>query len=104
MAKVYYDTSMSLDGFITAANPRPEAGLGDDGLQLFEWTNSADPRNREIVQSGSAQARSLSVEPRTTFPSSTGERTVHSALPEYQRSSFRTVCLRTYPTVTSTHS
>ena len=52
MGKVYYDASMSLDGFITAANPRPEAGLGDDGLQLFEWTNSADPRNREIVESG----------------------------------------------------
>jgi dihydrofolate reductase len=52
MGKVYYDASMSLDGFITAANPRPEAGLGDDGLQLFEWTNGADPRNREIVESG----------------------------------------------------
>jgi len=52
MGTVYYDASMSLDGFITAANPRPEAGLGDDGLQLFEWINSADPRNREIVESG----------------------------------------------------
>ena len=52
MGKVYYDASMSLDGFITAANPRPEAGMGEGGLQLFEWTNSADPRNREIVESG----------------------------------------------------
>jgi len=44
---------MSLDGFITGANPRPEAGwggLGDGGEQLHAWGfNSADPRNLEIV-------------------------------------------------------
>lgn len=51
MGKVYYDASMSLDGFITAGNPRPEAGLGGNGLEIFEWTNSPDPRNREIVES-----------------------------------------------------
>ena len=52
MGKIYYDVSMSLDGFITGANPRPEAGLGDGGEQLHEWGfNSADPRNREIVES-----------------------------------------------------
>jgi dihydrofolate reductase len=51
MGKVYYDVSMSLDGFITAANPRPEAGMGDDGLRLFEWTNSTDPRNRSLIES-----------------------------------------------------
>ena len=50
MGKVIYDISMSLDGFITAANVRPEAGLGDGGERLHEWGfNSADPRNREIV-------------------------------------------------------
>ena len=53
MGKVSYDVSMSLDGFISAANPRPEAGLGDNDEQLHEWgLNSADPRNREIVESG----------------------------------------------------
>ena len=31
MGKVIYDMSMSLDGFIAAANVRPEAGLGDGG-------------------------------------------------------------------------
>ena len=52
MGKVYYDVSMSLDGFITAANARPEAGLGDGAERLHEWGfNSADPRNREIVES-----------------------------------------------------
>src|SRR3954468_361944 len=45
---------MSLDGFITGANPRPEAGwggLGEGGERLHDWGfNSADPRNRDIVE------------------------------------------------------
>jgi hypothetical protein len=50
MGKVIYDLSMSLDGFITAANVRPEAGLGDGGEKLHEWAfKSTDPRNQEIV-------------------------------------------------------
>jgi len=31
MGKVIFDVSMSLDGFITGANPRPEAGWGGLG-------------------------------------------------------------------------
>lgn len=51
MGKVTYEVSMSLDGFITAANPRPEAGLGDGGERLHEWAfKSTDPRNRAIVE------------------------------------------------------
>ncbi|MCI0395911.1 MAG: dihydrofolate reductase family protein [Chloroflexi bacterium] len=51
MGEVIYDISMSLDGFIAAANVRPEAGLGDDGERLHDWGfNSADPRNREIAE------------------------------------------------------
>jgi dihydrofolate reductase len=51
MGKVIFDVSMSLDGFITGANVRPEAGLGDGGERLHEWAfNSADPRNRAIVE------------------------------------------------------
>jgi dihydrofolate reductase len=50
MGKVIFDISMSLDGFITAANARPEAGLGDGGERLHEWGfNSADLRNRAIM-------------------------------------------------------
>jgi dihydrofolate reductase len=50
MGKVTYDISMSLDGFITGANPRPEAGLGDGGERLHEWFfESADPRSLDIV-------------------------------------------------------
>jgi dihydrofolate reductase len=55
MGKVIYDISMSLDGFITAANVRPEAGLGDGGERLHEWAfNSADPRNRELLAKGAS--------------------------------------------------
>ena len=54
MGKVIFDISMSLDGFITGATPRPEAGwggLGEGGERLHDWGfNSADPRNREIIQ------------------------------------------------------
>jgi dihydrofolate reductase len=53
MGKVIFDISMSLDGFITGANPRAEAGwggLGEGGERLHDWGfNSADPRNREII-------------------------------------------------------
>jgi dihydrofolate reductase len=54
MGKVTYDISMSLDGFITGANARPEAGwagLGEGGERLHDWGfNSVDPRNREIEE------------------------------------------------------
>ena len=51
MGKVVYDVSMSLDGYIAAANVRPEAGLGDGGERLHEWVfNSSDPRNRQFLE------------------------------------------------------
>ena len=51
MGKVIFDISMSLDGFITAANARPEAGLGDGGARLHDWGfNSPDPRNRQVME------------------------------------------------------
>ena len=55
MSKLIFDISMSLDGFITAANVRPEAGLGDGGERLHEWAfNSADQRNRELLAKGAS--------------------------------------------------
>jgi len=54
MGKVIFDISMSLDGFITGADPHPETGwggLGEGGERLHDWGfNSADPRNREILE------------------------------------------------------
>ena len=54
MGKVIFDISMSLDGSITGANPRPETGwggLGEGGERLHDWGfNSDDPRDREILE------------------------------------------------------
>jgi dihydrofolate reductase len=55
VGKVIYDISMSLDGFITGANVRPEAGLGDGGERLHDWAfNSSDPRNHELLAKGAS--------------------------------------------------
>jgi dihydrofolate reductase len=52
MPKVTFDISMSLDGFMTAANQRPEEPMGDGGLRLVEWAFGNDPRDREVLTSG----------------------------------------------------
>ncbi len=49
MGKVIFDTSMSLDGFMAAANVRPGAGLGDDGDRLHEWAFGPDLAGRELL-------------------------------------------------------
>ena len=51
MGKVSFDTSMSLDGFMTAANVRAEEPLGDGGERLHEWAMGGDDsRNREYLE------------------------------------------------------
>jgi dihydrofolate reductase len=66
MGKVIHDVSMSLDGFITGANVRREAGLGEGGEKLHEWAfNSADPRNRAIVEA--APNTGATIVGRTTY-------------------------------------
>jgi dihydrofolate reductase len=53
MSKVIFDISMSLDGFITAANRTPEEPMGEGGEQLHEWAFSGkDDRNRDILTRG----------------------------------------------------
>lgn len=44
MGKVVFDISMSLDGFITASNRRPEEPMGDGGHRLHEWVMGEDGR------------------------------------------------------------
>jgi hypothetical protein len=50
MSKVIFDFSMSLDGFITASNRRPEEPMGDGGQRLHEWAMGGDERNREFLE------------------------------------------------------
>ena len=52
MGKVFFDISMSLDGFMTAANQRPEEPMGDGGLRLVQWAMGDDPRDREVLTVG----------------------------------------------------
>jgi len=49
LAKVIFDISMSLDGFMTATNVRPEEPLGDGGQRLHEWAFDEDERNRQLL-------------------------------------------------------
>jgi dihydrofolate reductase len=49
MTNVILDMSMSLDGFVTASNVRPEEPLGDGGQRLHEWAFGEDKRNRELL-------------------------------------------------------
>ncbi len=48
MPKVIFDIGLSLDGFMTASNVRPEEPMGDGGQRLHEWA-SAGGRDREIL-------------------------------------------------------
>jgi dihydrofolate reductase len=54
MGKVVFDISMSLDGFMTAANQRPEEPMGEGGLRLVQWAFGDDQRDREVLTSGVA--------------------------------------------------
>jgi hypothetical protein len=49
MTRVIFDISMSLDGFVTASNVRPEDPLGDSGQRLHEWVFGDGERNRELL-------------------------------------------------------
>jgi dihydrofolate reductase len=54
MSKVIFDISMSLDGFVTGPNPRPEEPNGDGGQRLIEWAFGGDDRDRRILEDGVA--------------------------------------------------
>jgi dihydrofolate reductase len=53
VTKVVLDISMSLDGFVTAANVRPEEPLGDGGERLHAWL-AGDERDRAVLAGGAA--------------------------------------------------
>jgi dihydrofolate reductase len=57
MGRLIYDTSMSLDGFITGPNPRSGDPLGEGGDQLHTWMSGiADFRFRHDGSGGEASA------------------------------------------------
>ncbi len=50
MGRVVFDTSMSLDGFMTAANQTAEEPLGEGGERLHEWAFNEDEASRAYIQ------------------------------------------------------
>ncbi len=70
MSKVIFDISMSLDGFITAANVRPDEPMGDGGERLHDWAlNGEDERNRRYLEEAVAALGAVIVG-RTTYDQS----------------------------------
>ena len=54
MAKVIFDISVSLDGYMTASGRRPAEPMGDGGLRLVQWAFGDDERDRAILTDGIA--------------------------------------------------
>jgi dihydrofolate reductase len=53
-SKVVFDISMSLDGFVTAADRTSEEPMGRGGLRLMEWAFGDDPRGAQVLRDGVA--------------------------------------------------
>jgi dihydrofolate reductase len=69
MGKVVFDTSMSLDGFMTAANQTTEEPMGEGGLRLMDWVLGGDPRNSELLE-GWVSGLGASIAGRRTYDTS----------------------------------
>lgn len=69
MGKVIFDTSMSLDGFMTAANQTPDEPMGAGGLRLMEWAIGSDERGRELLE-GWVSRLGASIAGRKTYDTS----------------------------------
>jgi dihydrofolate reductase len=52
MSKLSFDMSVSLDGFIRAADPTPDAPLGVGGERLHHWAFGEDERDRSVLAEG----------------------------------------------------
>lgn len=48
MSKVFTALATSVDGYITGANPSPDAALGAGGSVLFDWYGSGDTRSEQF--------------------------------------------------------
>jgi dihydrofolate reductase len=59
-------TSISLDGFMNAANVRPEEPLGVGGERLHEWAMGGDERGRELL-AGAVAALGAVIAGRRTY-------------------------------------
>ena len=70
MSSVIYDISMSLDGYVRAANPRPDEPLGVGGEALHDWAmNDDDAVGRDVLDRGVAATGAM-ICGRTTYDDS----------------------------------
>ena len=49
MGQLIYDISMSLDGYVRAANPTPDEPLGEGGEHLHDWIGDDDPDGQHML-------------------------------------------------------
>ena len=54
MTKVYFDISMSLDGYMTASGQTSEEPMGPGGDRLVAWAFGEDERDRQVLTEGIA--------------------------------------------------
>ncbi|MGH2789030.1 MAG: hypothetical protein ACRDJV_14170 [Actinomycetota bacterium] len=67
MAKLRFDVSMSVDGFIAGPNPSEEHPLGEGGTQLHEWViKLAAWRKSHGMEGGEVNAATTSSTDRST--------------------------------------
>lgn len=62
MGKVIIDISVSLDGFISGPNDRPDEGLGDGGMRLHDWAwgdDGAATADRALMENSIAAVGAL---------------------------------------------
>jgi dihydrofolate reductase len=71
MAKTIFDTSMSLDGFMTASDQTPDEPMGHGGERLHEWAFSGDETNQRFLAAAVADLGAVIC----------GRRTYDSSLP-----------------------
>jgi dihydrofolate reductase len=54
VTKVFFDISMSLDGYMTASGQTAEEPMGPGGEQLVAWAFGEDERDRQVLLDGVA--------------------------------------------------
>ena len=68
MARIRFEISMCLDGYVTAANPRLDEPMGDGGQVLHEW--AADAERGTDVHDDSQDTVGASIAGRRTYDTS----------------------------------
>jgi dihydrofolate reductase len=69
MPNVVFDISLSLDGFMTAADQTPDEPMGLGGLRLVDWAFAGDELDSKIIPEGVAETGAV-IAGRSTYDTS----------------------------------